>query len=48
VTYHINIKRFINRKLVLGIADGAVKVDGETIYEAENLRVGLFSDAVQS
>ncbi|MDA0702046.1 MAG: 3-hydroxyacyl-[acyl-carrier-protein] dehydratase FabA [Proteobacteria bacterium] len=48
VTYHINIKRFINRKLVLGIADGTVKVDGETIYEAENLRVGLFSDAAQS
>jgi 3-hydroxyacyl-[acyl-carrier protein] dehydratase/trans-2-decenoyl-[acyl-carrier protein] isomerase len=48
VTYHINIRRFINRKLVLGIADGTVSVDGETIYEAENLRVGLFSDAAQS
>ena len=47
VTYHINIKRFINRQLVLGIADGTMSVDGEVIYEAENLRVGLFADAVQ-
>ncbi len=30
------------RKLVLGIADGVMKVDGETVYEAKDLRVGLF------
>jgi 3-hydroxyacyl-[acyl-carrier protein] dehydratase / trans-2-decenoyl-[acyl-carrier protein] isomerase len=35
----------IMRKLVLGIADGIMKVDGQVIYEAKGLRVGLFTDA---
>ena len=30
--------------LVLGIADGIMKVDGKVIYEAKGLRVGLFID----
>mgnify|MGYP006139976703 FL=1 len=42
VTYHISLKRLILRKLVLGIADGILKADGEPIYEAKNLKVGLF------
>jgi len=42
VTYHLHIKRMITRKLVLAIADGTVSVDGRQIYEAEDLRVGLF------
>ncbi|MBU0678345.1 MAG: 3-hydroxyacyl-[acyl-carrier-protein] dehydratase FabA [Verrucomicrobia bacterium] len=42
VTYTIEMKRVIARKLVLGIADGTVSVDGQEIYKAENLRVGLF------
>lgn len=44
VTYILNIKRVINRKLVLGIADGIMKVDGKVAYEASNLRVGLFEN----
>ena len=44
VRYHINIKRLINRKLVMGIADAEMEVDGETIYVGKNLRVGLFTD----
>ncbi len=44
VTYRINLKRVINRKLVLGIADGTVEVDGKTIYEASDLKVGLFEN----
>ena len=44
VSYHLQIKRVILRKLVLGIADGLMKVDGKPIYEASNLRVGLFTD----
>jgi 3-hydroxyacyl-[acyl-carrier protein] dehydratase / trans-2-decenoyl-[acyl-carrier protein] isomerase len=32
-------------RLTLGIADGWVKADGKVIYEAANLRVGLFTDA---
>ena len=43
VTYHLNLKRVIMRKLVLGIADGVLKADGETIYEAKDLKVGLFT-----
>ena len=43
VVYHLNLKRVIMRKLVLGVADGIMKVDGETIYEAKDLKVGLFT-----
>jgi len=42
VQYEIDLKRVINRKLVLGIGDGVMKADGETIYTATDLRVGLF------
>ncbi len=42
VTYHIQLKRVIERKLVMGIADGTVAVDGRVIYTAKDLRVGLF------
>ncbi len=45
VSYCIELKRVIMRRLVLGIADGIMKVDGKIIYEAKDLRVGLFSDA---
>lgn len=45
VTFNINIKRVINRKLVLGIADGVVLADGETACEVEDLRVGLFAES---
>ncbi|MGD2076725.1 MAG: 3-hydroxyacyl-[acyl-carrier-protein] dehydratase FabA [Gammaproteobacteria bacterium] len=43
VTYRIDIRRIIQRKLVMGIADGTMLVDGKDIYEARNLRVGLFT-----
>jgi 3-hydroxyacyl-[acyl-carrier protein] dehydratase/trans-2-decenoyl-[acyl-carrier protein] isomerase len=43
VTYHIDMKRVISRKLVLGVADGVMKVDGREIYSAKDLRVGLFT-----
>ena len=48
VSYYIDLKRVIMRRLVLGIADGIMKVDGKTIYEAKDLRVGLFTDAAAS
>ncbi|MGL6177152.1 MAG: bifunctional 3-hydroxydecanoyl-ACP dehydratase/trans-2-decenoyl-ACP isomerase, partial [Vibrionaceae bacterium] len=44
VTYHIHIKRVINRKLVMGLANGFVYVDGKQIYAAKDLKVGLFQD----
>ncbi len=45
VKYIIDIKRLINRKLVLGVADGRVEADGETIYEAKDMKVGLFDNS---
>ena len=42
VTYHIELKRVIERRLVMGIADGSLSVDGRVIYTATDLRVGLF------
>ena len=42
VTYRLDLKRVIERKLVMGIADGTVACDGKVIYEAKDLRVGLF------
>ena len=42
VTYQLDIKRLIERKLVMGIADGTMFVDGREIYTAKDLRVGLF------
>ena len=43
VRYHIHIKRVMNSKLVLGIADAEMSVDGKKIYEGNGLRVGLFT-----
>jgi 3-hydroxyacyl-[acyl-carrier protein] dehydratase/trans-2-decenoyl-[acyl-carrier protein] isomerase len=40
--YVIDMKRVILRKLKLGIADGVMKADGQVIYAANDLRVGLF------
>lgn len=43
VTYHIDMKRVIMRKLVVGIGDAVLKADGKEIYFAKDLRVGLFT-----
>lgn len=42
VRYHIDIKRVVLRKLVMGVADGRLEADGQEIYVARDLRVGLF------
>lgn len=42
VTYELNLTRLIERKLVMGIADGRMLVDDREIYTANDLRVGLF------
>lgn len=42
VEYGVDLKRVMRSKLVLGIADGWLKADGETIYKAADLKVGLF------
>lgn len=43
VTYRIDMKRVIMRKLVVGIGDAVMMVDGREIYFAKSLRVGLFT-----
>ena len=42
ITYNIDLKRVIMRKLVMGIADASMSVDGRLIYQANDLKVGLF------
>lgn len=42
LTYRIDFKRVIIRKLVMGVGDGVMEADGVPIYEARDLRVGLF------
>ncbi|MGF1658451.1 MAG: 3-hydroxyacyl-[acyl-carrier-protein] dehydratase FabA [Rubrimonas sp.] len=42
VRYTVEFKRIIDRKLKLGIADGEMAVDGQVIYQATDMRVGLF------
>ena len=43
ITYIVNLKRVIMRKLVMGIADARMELDGREIYVANDLRVGLFT-----
>ena len=43
VRYHIDLKRVIMRKLVMGIGDARMEIDGREIYAANDLRVGLFT-----
>ena len=43
VVYELSISRVIERKLVVGIADGSVAVDGKVIYTTKALKVGLFT-----
>ena len=45
VTYRIDLKRVIMRKLVMGVADGTVSVDDTQVYSCKDLRVGLFKNA---
>jgi 3-hydroxyacyl-[acyl-carrier protein] dehydratase/trans-2-decenoyl-[acyl-carrier protein] isomerase len=42
VTYKVEMKRVINRRLVMGIGDGVLEADGVPIYWADDLRVGLY------
>lgn len=42
VVYGLEIKRVMRSKLILGIADGWLSADGNVIYRASDLKVGLF------
>ena len=43
--YTVELRKVIRRRLILGIGEGVMKADGETIYVANDLRVGLFEAA---
>ena len=41
--YEVNMKRILKKEgAVVGLADGTLYADGKAIYQAENLKVGLF------
>ena len=41
--YEINVKRILKKEgTIVGLADGSLFADDNKIYEAENLKVGLF------
>ena len=44
LVYKLDIKRVIMRKLILGIANGKVICDDNLVYEAKDIRVGLFKE----
>jgi 3-hydroxyacyl-[acyl-carrier protein] dehydratase/trans-2-decenoyl-[acyl-carrier protein] isomerase len=48
IEYVVDMKRVILRRLKLAIADGVMKADGEVIYQATDLRVGLFAPGEQA
>lgn len=43
VTYKIDMTRVIQRKLVMGVGNATMEVDGREIYSAKDLKVGLFT-----
>ena len=41
--YQVDMKRILKKEgAVVGLADGILYADNKAIYEAENLKVGLF------
>ncbi len=44
IRYTVNLKRIIDRKLKMAIADGVLELDGEVIYTIKDMRVALFTD----
>ena len=44
VSYEVDMKRVISRRLYMGIGDAKVVLDGEEIYKMADLKVGLFGN----
>jgi 3-hydroxyacyl-[acyl-carrier protein] dehydratase/trans-2-decenoyl-[acyl-carrier protein] isomerase len=42
VTYTVQVRRVIARKLVLAVSDGSVAVDGKEVYTTTGMKVGIF------
>ena len=43
IRYTVDLKRIIDRRLKMGIADGAMELDGEVIYVTKDMKVVLAS-----
>ena len=46
--YTVDLKRVIDRRLKLGIANGTLEADGEVVFTSKDMRVGLFQDAAKA
>ena len=46
--FHLDVNRFIHRNWAVAVADGFVTVDGKTIYEAEQIKIGIFPETAES
>jgi 3-hydroxyacyl-[acyl-carrier protein] dehydratase/trans-2-decenoyl-[acyl-carrier protein] isomerase len=47
VTYRLDVKRVFRQRMTLGVATGSVAVDGNQVYQARDLRVGLFTNPTE-
>ncbi len=45
IKYVVNLKRVINRKLVMGVADGKVYADDKLAFDVKGMKVGLFDNS---
>ena len=45
LNFKLDMKRVIMRRPCMGIADGVVLCDGEKVFEAKDIRVGLFNNS---
>ena len=43
LTYRVDLKRVLRRGFAIGIADGTLDADGTTVYETQDLKVGVFT-----
>ncbi|MFT6153752.1 MAG: 3-hydroxyacyl-[acyl-carrier protein] dehydratase/trans-2-decenoyl-[acyl-carrier protein] isomerase [Crocinitomicaceae bacterium] len=43
--FHVHIRKLMKRSCSVALADGEVRADGELIYTAKNIKVGIFPDA---
>ena len=46
--FQLHIRKVVERDWVIALADGEVLVDGELIYEARDLKVGIFPESKKS
>jgi 3-hydroxyacyl-[acyl-carrier protein] dehydratase/trans-2-decenoyl-[acyl-carrier protein] isomerase len=43
IQYQLHIKRVFKKPMIMGVADGVVVHNGNVIYQADNLKVGLIN-----